>query len=145
VPTPCDACAQQEATEQWDLAFFAKEDRESQLFASLDAWRTAVGDLPVLRSTLAGAVSALRALRMDPDYWRQGGGWFSDADAPFHVEEQVRFWLLDVPPEDRVILERLARDLYRAQVRVLVPYAEVDKLTPKVRARVTDLLTGDDG
>jgi hypothetical protein len=132
-PPRCDACVQQEYMER-DMELRVEEQR---LCNSDQAWRTAVGDLPELRGTLAGAVSVLVSavgLGLGSGYWS------GEPDDPNHVEEQIRFKLFDVPPEDRVILERLARDLYRAQVRVLAQYAAVDQLTPEVRTRVADIL-----
>jgi hypothetical protein len=61
----------------------------------------------------------------------------------FHADEPDwarRHWLLDASLADRV-MEELIRALYRSQIAVLARYADLDRLTPEVRAQVRRITT----
>jgi hypothetical protein len=85
-------------------------------------------------SDLRRAVTAALPLLDDDKYWR---AWEEPGkDRMPQAEEAVRHWLLDASPEDRVGLERLTRELLVSQIAVLAHYANLDRLTPAMRARV---------
>ena len=98
-------------------------------------WRRLFGDLEGVRRALTAALPLLD----NDEYWHYHEAQGHESKFP-RAEEAVRHWLLDAGPSDRAAMEELTRALYRSQIAVLARYADLDRLTPNVRARVEAVL-----
>ena len=96
-------------------------------------WHRLFGDLEGVRWALTAALP----LGLDAEAWRRHQQcWREDEFMEFlRAEVMVRHRLLDADPSARAVMEELTRALYRSEIAVLARYADLDRLTPEVRAQ----------